>query len=572
MDHRHSSASEYYASGDARLIERRGKVIRTASESEKPVVLVGSEFLSEAQLTWVKSRGKYCVPKEGAKRFADRIDSIGSVIVLDASKQPHYFTTKSCDEVDRDDLVAFECPEVQASKSGQYFCFNLSRELKSLPRQFKSAKRRQYLIDFVKLFSTDMEKAVLTHAIREAATGENGPHCKQLEEIAPKPIADAIREDPIGAGVNLAQMDLFGEQPPFPPPTKPQFKFIDLFAGIGGFRIAMQNCGGKCVFTSEFDPYAQKTYQANFGEFPFGDITKQETHDKIPAEFDIVCAGFPCQAFSLAGKRLGFNDNFKGMSRGTLFAEVVKICEKHQPKAVFCENVKGLAIHDKGNTFKVIKGEFEKINTDVFGQTLPGKHSYRFFHKVLNSKDFGVPQNRERIYMVALRDDYAPEGYEFEFPEGDKEKVTLESIREHDVPARYYLSDVYMDTLIRHRARHEAAGHGFGYEIRKWDGIAGAIVCGGMGRERNLVQEEGGTPAGLVPETHIKGHINKDGIRKMTPREWARLQGFPEDYKFVLSDVHLYKQFGNSVSIPAIQAISKAIVDRIEEVDAKKRK
>ena len=341
---------------------------------------------------------------------------------------------------------------------------------------------------------------------------------------------------------------------PFLPVKNPSFTFIDLFAGIGGFRIAMQNCGGKCVFTSEFDPYAQKTYEANFGDMPFGDITKQETHDQIPEQFDVVCAGFPCQAFSLAGKRLGFKDLYKGMSRGTLFAEVVKICEKHRPKAVFCENVKGLFIHDKGNTFKVIKNEFEAIG-------------YRFFYKILNSKDFGVPQHRERIYMVAFREDYAPDRYEFEFPEPTGTNLTLNDIRERNVSARYFLSDVYVETLKRHRARHEAAGHGFGYIIRDWNGTSGAIVCGGMGRETNLVQEEDGTPKGLVPETHIKGSINKEGIRKMTPREWARLQGFPEEYKLVLSDVHLYKQFGNSVSIPVIEAISKKIVAQIRRIE-----
>ena len=354
---------------------------------------------------------------------------------------------------------------------------------------------------------------------------------------------------------NMPSGATFMPSVPFPPPANPKFTFIDLFAGIGGFRIAMQRCGGKCVFTSEFDPAAQKTYEANFGEVPFGDITKQETHDKIPERFDVVCAGFPCQAFSLAGKRLGFKDLYKGMSRGTLFAEVVKICEKHRPKAVFCENVKGLYIHDKGNTFKVIKNEFEAIG-------------YRFFYKILNSKDFGVPQHRERIYMVAFRNDYAPGNYEFQFPTPTGMHVTLNDIRERNVPAKYFLSDVYVETLRRHRARHEAAGHGFGYVIRDWDGVSGAIVCGGMGRETNLLKEEGGTPAGLVPVTHIHGKINQEGIRKMTPREWARLQGFPEDYKLVLSDVHLYKQFGNSVSIPVIEAISRQIVAHIHEVDS----
>lgn len=353
---------------------------------------------------------------------------------------------------------------------------------------------------------------------------------------------------------NMPNMKNLEPKIPFPATENPKFTFIDLFAGIGGFRIAMQRCGGKCVFTSEFDAYAQKTYEANFGDVPAGDITKQETHDLIPEKFDVVCAGFPCQAFSLAGKRLGFNDLYKGMSRGTLFAEVVKICEKHRPKAVFCENVKGLFIHDKGNTFKVIKSEFEAIG-------------YRFFYKILNSKDFGVPQHRERIYMVAFREDYAPSGFEFKFPEPTGTNLTLNDIRERNVSARYYLSDVYVETLKRHRARHEAAGHGFGYVIREWNGTSGAIVCGGMGRETNLVQEENGTPKGLVPETHIRGSINKEGIRKMTPREWARLQGFPESFKFVLSDVHLYKQFGNSVSIPVIEAISKKIIAQIKKVE-----
>ena len=357
---------------------------------------------------------------------------------------------------------------------------------------------------------------------------------------------------------DLPSIECMKPMVPFPAPEKPRFTFIDLFAGIGGFRIAMQRCGGKCVFTSEFDSAAQKTYEANFGDVPDGDITKQETHDKIPEKFDIVCAGFPCQAFSLAGKRLGFEDVYKGMSRGTLFAEVVKICERHRPKAVFCENVKGLYIHDKGNTFKVIKKEFEEIG-------------YRFFYKILNSKDFGVPQHRERIYMVAFREDYVSDGFDFKFPEPLNIPCSLNDIRERNVSAKYFLSDVYVETLRRHKARHEAAGNGFGYIIRNWDGISGAIVCGGMGRETNLLREEGGTPPGMVPVTHIKGSINQEGIRKMTPREWARLQGFPEEYKLVLSDVHLYKQFGNSVSIPVIEAISRNIVNHLAVVDKERK-
>ena len=360
---------------------------------------------------------------------------------------------------------------------------------------------------------------------------------------------------------NPVQMDFFlvldstmKKAVPFPPPKPPKFTFIDLFAGIGGIRLGFQAVGGKCIYSSEFDQPAQKTYEANFGEVPFGDITKQETKDAIPDEIDVVCAGFPCQAFSMAGKRMGFNDNYKGMCRGTLFKEVVEICENHKPKVVFCENVKGLLIHDKGRTLQVIKGAFEEIG-------------YHFYYTVLNSKDFGVPQHRERLYMIALRNDIVArlsrgnEKWSFPFPKPSGKNVTLQSIREFEVPARYYLSTTYVETLRRHKAHHEALGHGFGYQIRDWNGTSGAIVCGGMGREGNLVIDK--TDRKLVPETHIKGTINTEGIRKMTPREWARLQGFPEEFRFVLSDVHLYKQFGNSVTVPVIKAIASKIMKEV---------
>lgn len=324
------------------------------------------------------------------------------------------------------------------------------------------------------------------------------------------------------------------------------YKSIDLFAGIGGIRLGFENAFEEdieTVFVSEWDEYAQKTYNKNFYDaFPIaGDITKVDEND-VP-EFDICLAGFPCQAFSMAGKHGGFNDDYKGMCRGTLFQDVVRICEKHQPKVIFCENVKGLTIHDHGNTFKVIRGAFEEIG-------------YKVFYKVLNSKDFGVPQNRERIYLVCFRNDIAPE--RFWFPEGKEKAVCIRDIMDPaPVPAKYYLSDTYMNTLIAHRARHEAAGHGFGYVIRDLDGISGTIVCGGMGREGNLIIDE--REHSMIPTTHIKGAINDRSVRKMTPREWARLQGFPEEFTFDLSDTHMYKQFGNSVSVPVIEAIAKEI-------------
>ena len=324
------------------------------------------------------------------------------------------------------------------------------------------------------------------------------------------------------------------------------YKSIDLFAGIGGIRKGFENAFKEdisTVFVSEWDEFAQKTYRANYkDDFEIaGDITKIDEKD-IP-EFDICLAGFPCQAFSLAGKRMGFEDDYKGMCRGTLFQDVVRICEYHKPKIIFCENVKGLVIHDKKRTFKVIKRAFEQIG-------------YTVYDKVLNSKDFGVPQNRERIYIVAFRNDIDSSG--FEFPVGDNPNTKIKDIMEKKpVSVKYYLSDVYLDTLKRHKERHEAKGNGFGYEIRDVKGQAGAIVCGGMGRERNLIVDK--RLKDFTPVTHIKGEVNREGIRKLTPREWARLQGFPDDFKLELADTHLYKQFGNSVTVNVIEAIAEEI-------------
>ncbi len=324
------------------------------------------------------------------------------------------------------------------------------------------------------------------------------------------------------------------------------FKTIDLFAGIGGIRLGFERAFGKkskTVFVSEWDKFAQKTYRANFkDDFEIaGDITKINEKDIPP--FDICLAGFPCQAFSMAGKHQGFNDNYKGFCRGTLFLDVARICEYHKPKVIFCENVKGLTIHDKGRTFKIIKSTFESLG-------------YKVFSQILNSKDFGVPQNRERIYIVCFRDDIAPD--KFEFPTGTKKNVSIKDILDSaPVSSKYYVSDVYMNCLKRHRERHEIAGHGFGYVIRDINGIAGTIVCGGMGKETNLIIDH--REHSMIPVTHIKGKINKEDIRKMTPREWARLQGFPEDFKLVLADTHIYRQFGNSVTVNVIEAIAKKI-------------
>lgn len=330
---------------------------------------------------------------------------------------------------------------------------------------------------------------------------------------------------------------------PFPPVKKPKFKFIDLFAGIGGFRMAFQNLGGKCVFTSEWDKYSQKTYEANYGEVPFGDITKVD--EKNIPDHDILLGGFPCQAFSIAGRRDGFGD-----TRGTLFFDVARIIREKQPKAFFLENVKGLKSHDKGKTLKIIlKTLREDLNYFV-----PEP-------QVINAKDFGVPQNRERIFIVGFRKDLGIT--DFKYPEPLSEKVSFEEVKEEkEVSVKYYLSNVYLNTLYRHKERHAKKGNGFGYEIISDEGTANAIVVGGMGKERNLVLDERLT--NFKPVTKIKGEVNRKGIRRMTPREWARLQGYPDNFRIIVSDAQAYKQFGNSVAVPAIQATGNEVVKKVK--------
>lgn len=354
------------------------------------------------------------------------------------------------------------------------------------------------------------------------------------------PLAD--EKEALKVAQEALQYKLFNKTPvPFPEPLQPKFTFIDLFAGIGGFRVAMQSLGGKCVFTSEWDEKSQLTYKANFGDAPFGDITKEITKQYIPDNFDVLCAGFPCQAFSIAGKRGGFED-----TRGTLFFEVAEIIRRKKPKAIFLENVKGLTNHGQGKTLATI---LNVLRNDL-GYFVPEP-------QILNAKNFGVPQNRERIFIVGFRKDL--EITDFAYPKPLNKKVSFIDVREENiVPSKYYISNQYLNTLIKHKERHESKGNGFGYEIIRDDGIANAIVCGGMGRERNLIVDH--RLEDYTPTTNIKGEINRQGIRKMTPREWARLQGYPDSFLIPVADASAYKQFGNSVAVPAIRATAEKII------------
>ena len=297
------------------------------------------------------------------------------------------------------------------------------------------------------------------------------------------------------------------------------FKYIDLFAGIGGIRMPFDEIGGKCVFSSEIDKFARQTYQANYNEEPKGDITQIEP-ETIPS-FDLLLAGFPCQPFSQAGLQKGFDD-----TRGTLFFYIAEIIKFHQPKAVLLENVKRLKSHDKGNTFKVM----EKTLRDL---------GYNVFHEILAARDFGVPQNRERIYIIALKDNA-----DFKFPTATNIETNVGSILEQNVPEKYTISDRLWEGHQRRKEQHKQKGNGFGYSLFTESSQYTNTISARYYKDGS--------------EILIDQGIHKNP-RKITPREAARLQGFPDTFKIVVSDVQAYKQYGNSVSVPVIRAIANQL-------------
>lgn len=338
------------------------------------------------------------------------------------------------------------------------------------------------------------------------------------------------------AAEDPAQYSIFSNffNVPFPDPINPHFTFIDLFAGMGGFRIAMQEQGGKCVFSSEWNKYAQKTYFANFGEMPFGDITKDSTKSYIPKKFDVLCAGFPCQPFSIAGvskkKSLGRETGFKDKTQGTLFFDVADIISRHRPKAFYLENVKNLTSHDKGNTFRIIKETLEELDYSIHYQVMDGQ-AY-------------VPQHRERIMIVGFDRKRFRGKEQFSFPEQQSSGKVIKDILDPDVDPKYTLSDHLWGYLQAYAEKHKAKGNGFGY---------GLVDINGISRTLSARYYKDGSEI-LIPQSRGKNP------RKLSPRECARLMGYPDKYRLdQVSDVQAYRQCGNSVVVPLITAVSEQI-------------
>ena len=320
----------------------------------------------------------------------------------------------------------------------------------------------------------------------------------------------------------------FPENPPFKT-TSGKYKMIDLFAGIGGTRLGFtQTKEVRVVFSSEWDKFAQKTYYANYGEMPAGDITKIDPAS-VP-DHDILVGGFPCVAFSQAGKKLGFED-----SRGTLFFNIARILKEKRPKAVLLENVKNLLTHDKGNTFRVIKSTLEQLD-------------YAVFYKVLAAKDFGVPQNRERIYLVCF-DKHTVKNWEaFSYPVPPCTKTSLASVLEDNVDEKYTLSDKLWEGHQRRKVENKKAGKGFGYSVFNASSAYTNTISARYYKDGSeiLIEQKGKNP------------------RKITPREAARLQGFPEEFIIPVSDTQAYRQFGKSVAVPVVRAVAEKIIEVLD--------
>lgn len=322
----------------------------------------------------------------------------------------------------------------------------------------------------------------------------------------------------------------FPEAIPFPAIQNPKYTMIDLFAGIGGTRLGFYQTGKvQSVFSSEIDKFAIKTYSRNFGDTPHGDITAIESSD-IP-DHDILVGGFPCQAFSQAGKQLGFED-----TRGTLFFQIARILNDKRPKAFLLENVRNLLTHDLGRTFAVIKDTLEELN-------------YRVYYNLFKAREFGVPQNRERIYIVGFDKTQVPNYESFQFPKALNIPTSVGSILEKEVDDKYTISDKLWTGHQIRKKNNKANGKGFGYTLFNEQSEYTNTLSARYYKDGSeiLIEQKGKNP------------------RKLTPREAARLQGFPEEFVIPVSDTQAYKEFGNSVAVPVIHAIAEEILKVLDD-------
>ena len=365
----------------------------------------------------------------------------------------------------------------------------------------------------------------------------------RLDDAVYEALADYTGETntSVQDSVSSAIMQFLKQQNKDHIPEDADFRFIDLFAGIGGMRIAYESAGGHCVYSNEWNKYSQQTYYANFGEQPDGDITKVD--ENLIPDHDVLVAGFPCQPFSIAGvskkQSMGRATGFEDKTQGTLFFDVCRILKAKRPKAFMLENVKNLCSHDRGRTFKVITESLEELNYEVFYEVLDGQNY--------------VPQHRERIIIVGFDRERYGKDIKFKFGITPvSPKPLMKDILEKKVEDKYTLSDKLWAYLQGYAAKHKAAGNGFGYGIADPNGVSRTLSARYYkdGSEI-LIEQRGKNP------------------RRLTPRECARLQGFPETFKIPVSDTQAYKQFGNSVVVPLMANVAQLVVSKMNEMDQK---
>lgn len=351
---------------------------------------------------------------------------------------------------------------------------------------------------------------------------------------------------------SLPDADTFNKERnvPFSAPKNHSFTFIDLFAGIGGFRLAMQSCGGQCVFSSEWDDAAKQTYFENYGEVPFGDITKPETKKLIPEHFDVLCAGFPCQPFSNAGLKKGIED-----TRGTLFYHIAEILKAHKPNAVLLENVRGLVSNDKGKTLQTILQTITSIGYKCnIPQTLIENGPIEKLQKeaskmIFSAKDFGVPQNRPRIYIVLWKDELHIDRFIYPSPLNIETHVGSILVKDEKITESFTISNKLWKGHQTRKIRNIQKGNGFGYRSFNEKSPYTSTLSRRYYKDGSeiLIEQDGKNP------------------RKLIPREAARLQGYPDSFRTHPSNTEAYKQFGNSVAVPVVTAVSQNIISQILE-------
>lgn len=423
------------------------------------------------------------------------------------------------------------------------------------------APMRQFLktqgVTDTRKYNYNDDMAIITHYLQNKNTPEEGHYEAQALPILEKYYRATHTDLAPDAPVNHHEAEALFEDVAKSPVQQlfrnnKDFTFIDLFAGIGGFRIALEQLGGRCVYASEFDVSAQKSYGLNHGVIPFGDIKLQANKDLIPDHIDVLCAGFPCQPFSLAGLRKGFSDQTKG----TLFYDLQAIIDAKRPQIIILENVPGL---------------LSILNKDEEGNNLPEKtidtildvlrnklHYYVPNPKVLNARNFGVPQNRDRVFIVGFlnrnEEDYL-------YPTGESiPDKHFGDIREKGiVGTQYYMSQRYWKTLVNHKESQREKGRGYGYRTISNDDFGHTLMVGGMGLERNLVVDTTNTEVKSANDP--RGELNNDNIRILTERECARMQGFPDYFDIVVGRSPAYKQFGNSVAIPVVKEVARSLLE-----------